>query len=606
MAIRQYIGARYVPRFRDSFDPTQEYETLDVVDNGGGTSYIARKPVPVGTPLNNSEYWALYGSTSGAVIALQNQVNGMQTQMNGMSTDLDSIKGAYATVESFGAVGDGITDDTAAIQAAIDSDIPVIVFTKDYLVKTDTQNAPLTDGQDPSYCAIKADRPKTLIFNGAHVKGYHSLGTGDAGSDAYFICAMDAIEIIGLDYDGQHPTYHYQYCVQFNASNCIMRDCNIRNLGGSVAVFNGSSSSRIENICVDNVHTNNNGNTMFFAWCDNVFINNVTMINVSEGFDFDKYSTNVVINGINVSTVRGSGADAAIEINGGKRFTISNVNCYNFNDGILLNGKTVDGVNYTTEDVSISDCIFDTIVGYGLVCGNSLGADTMEVKHVSISNMRVKNATLAGYEIVGADISLVNCAAENCGYQAVYIATKARDISIDRFYSYGNARGFINCSICTGLLTLSNIYESEAANTNDHGNVLTGISNLIINGLKVMHDSSFSASNNTMYNIVADNAWIDGFITSGLATALVKITAGRTNSTFCKITNSSFNDGVINRNMPNIYYTTLDFSSIPASEIFHTGDILICRPSSAGTTMHICSKGNNVSGSCEWKTVSLS
>ena len=60
MAVRQYIGARYVPRFMGTYDNTQQYEALDVVDNGSGTSYIARKIVPPGTPLTDTEYWFVY------------------------------------------------------------------------------------------------------------------------------------------------------------------------------------------------------------------------------------------------------------------------------------------------------------------------------------------------------------------------------------------------------------------------------------------------------------------------------------------------------------------------------------------------------------------
>ena len=78
MAVRQYIGARYVPRFTGLYDNTQSYEALDVVDNGSGTSYIAKKPTPAGTPLTDTDYWFLYGSTNGAIVNLQDQINDMK------------------------------------------------------------------------------------------------------------------------------------------------------------------------------------------------------------------------------------------------------------------------------------------------------------------------------------------------------------------------------------------------------------------------------------------------------------------------------------------------------------------------------------------------
>jgi len=125
MSVTQYIGARYVPRFLDTYDPTQKYEALDVVDNGSGTSYISKKIVPPNTPLNNSEYWALYGSSSGAAINLQNQINDINSFLNENIT----------TPEKFGAIGDGITDDTIAFQQALNNG-KIIVAKNKYLISS--------------------------------------------------------------------------------------------------------------------------------------------------------------------------------------------------------------------------------------------------------------------------------------------------------------------------------------------------------------------------------------------------------------------------------------------------------------------------------------
>lgn len=78
MAIRQYIGARYVPKFMGTYDATQIYEALCIVDNGSGTSYISKIPTPAGTPLTDNVHWAIYGSSSGAITSLQQQINDMQ------------------------------------------------------------------------------------------------------------------------------------------------------------------------------------------------------------------------------------------------------------------------------------------------------------------------------------------------------------------------------------------------------------------------------------------------------------------------------------------------------------------------------------------------
>lgn len=101
MAVRQYIGARYCPRFTGLYDNTQSYEALDVVDNGSGTSYIAKKPTPANTPLTDTDYWFLYGSTNGAIINLQQQIDDMkdgslagslQNQINENTDDIKNLE----------------------------------------------------------------------------------------------------------------------------------------------------------------------------------------------------------------------------------------------------------------------------------------------------------------------------------------------------------------------------------------------------------------------------------------------------------------------------------------------------------------------------------
>ena len=102
--VHQYVGARYVPNFIDEpWNETTGYQALDVVDNGEGTSYIARKPVPAGTPLTNRSYWFVYGAYSGAILHLQDQIDDLVADVNNI-----------ASVKMFGAVGDGVTDDTQA------------------------------------------------------------------------------------------------------------------------------------------------------------------------------------------------------------------------------------------------------------------------------------------------------------------------------------------------------------------------------------------------------------------------------------------------------------------------------------------------------------
>lgn len=67
MATRQYIGARYVPKFFSDENGSSQwrdnipYEALTIVTNLGN-SYTSKKPVPVGVQIDNGEYWVLTGA----------------------------------------------------------------------------------------------------------------------------------------------------------------------------------------------------------------------------------------------------------------------------------------------------------------------------------------------------------------------------------------------------------------------------------------------------------------------------------------------------------------------------------------------------------------
>lgn len=119
---RQYIGARYVPKFIDDpWTDTIEYEVLSVV-SVGGTSYISGDTVPVGTPISDRNHWHIYGASSGAIINLQNQIDDMkdgdvpgslQNQIDSNVSDIESLADiiSIATVAELIANTDLVKDE---------------------------------------------------------------------------------------------------------------------------------------------------------------------------------------------------------------------------------------------------------------------------------------------------------------------------------------------------------------------------------------------------------------------------------------------------------------------------------------------------------------
>jgi len=85
MAVRQYIGARYVPKFSDVnngvWDSTHSYEPLTIVKYGNDY-YTSKKDVPVGVAITNDSYWVKTGDYNGAIAAVNARVDDVQAQID--------------------------------------------------------------------------------------------------------------------------------------------------------------------------------------------------------------------------------------------------------------------------------------------------------------------------------------------------------------------------------------------------------------------------------------------------------------------------------------------------------------------------------------------
>lgn len=148
-----------------------------VTDEDTNASYISKKAVPAGIELSNSEYWLVLGSlvidtdaramidkilkfitnayeTDTTATAVRypgdylvigdtlykviSEINVGDTYTENYNIIADTIENmvkallekysAYVTPEMFGAVGNGVNDDTDAIQAALDSDAGIVLF----------------------------------------------------------------------------------------------------------------------------------------------------------------------------------------------------------------------------------------------------------------------------------------------------------------------------------------------------------------------------------------------------------------------------------------------------------------------------------------------
>ena len=113
MAVREYIGARYVPIFGRvgeesiEWDNTKPYEPLTIVLNDGN-SYTSRQYVPVGIDIDNEEYWALTGNYNAQVELYRRETQDAADAAANASNAANS---------ALGMIGEGFTSEATVADA---------------------------------------------------------------------------------------------------------------------------------------------------------------------------------------------------------------------------------------------------------------------------------------------------------------------------------------------------------------------------------------------------------------------------------------------------------------------------------------------------------
>lgn len=265
----QYIGARYTTKvYENSNDPLSAeweagvtYEPLTLVTYNNG-SYLSKKTVPgnVGDPPSNPSYWTQTGFYNGQIAQI------MQ--------NLSYLNGVIITPEEYGAVGDGITDDSQAFNDAIESipDGGVLFLTngKTYNIASNIQ--------------MKYD-DLTLFGYGATIISDNSTGA------AYVISArsrdyeenewkddplrLKNIKILGVTIIGGVT----ESCLVMNCDHVTIKDCHFEQSGSDA--FEVRYCTQVD---IDNCYSKpNNYYGLMLYQSQNVNVGNCTIHGVTQG-----------------------------------------------------------------------------------------------------------------------------------------------------------------------------------------------------------------------------------------------------------------------------------------------------------------------------------
>lgn len=317
----------------------------------------------------------------------------------GSMDSLSSKKIVWATPEQYGAVGDGVTDDTDAINACLAANRNVI-FSKTYKIKADKNNYNGSSTPDRYTYGVSVPSGRTLLFGG---EAKLVCQTSNAAySAALYLYGTSDVSIIGATIEGDRATNtlttgewgHGIVCRA--ANNVIIRDCTIYNCFGDGIVI-GTSTATDENaigsdICVENCK---------------IYNNRRQGITIGGG-------KNITIKDCEIYEINGTAPQAGIDIEPNQATTeVSNVlisNCYfhdnaawditNYNGaqtGIVIENCRCDGnVNIATGEVSICGGSYRSIRPVG---GQLTISDvTVEQIFGNPENTVVRNSKIIGNE----------------------------------------------------------------------------------------------------------------------------------------------------------------------------------------------------------------
>ena len=111
---RQYIGARYVPKFAEpvEWNKALSYEAMTIVTYLGN-SFTSKKPVPAGIEIGDNEYWVNTGNYNAQVEEYRQSVIRLENNLSAINATNPPSGYASMSVDS--------ADNSAALQALVDN-----------------------------------------------------------------------------------------------------------------------------------------------------------------------------------------------------------------------------------------------------------------------------------------------------------------------------------------------------------------------------------------------------------------------------------------------------------------------------------------------------
>lgn len=451
---RQYIGARYVPKFADpvEWDKLKSYEGLTIVTYAG-TSYTSKKPVPVGIELNNTEYWVVTGNYNEQVESYR-----QETALLKNNVDILNKISSFVTPERYGAVGDGITNDTDAVQKAVNSGCDVVLKNK-YLINKPinitkeiciygcvNSQIEMMDGVTISRL-FYAENVTNVTISGVRLHGHALRNTDDeTGLAGITIIKGRNININMCHFTGFNKNIEFTECVNVTVENNVIED-GIETLnkinGYGVLIEGGHNLSIINNI----INVERHG--VYLNECDDVLVlKNIITGQTDDKASYSHYEGNVKIDGA-------TNIEIGENIISGNYYGIGILNGFSSNKpyGVKkcnIHDNTIrDCIGNGGFSRGLIDCVEETLIEDVTINNNTLSFNSRvnSVRGINLERGNWKNLIITNNKFINCIEGIryeVDCYATIDGNIANNCET-GYNFSLGQFHASGCCNYFMNC-----------------------------------------------------------------------------------------------------------------------------------------------------------------
>ena len=338
----------------------------------------------------------------GQQIAQQGQQIAQQgQQIAELGSDITAQKVNITDVKTAGAAGDGVTDDTAAIQAALDNGGCVYFPKGTYRItgslypKSNTKmfgcGTIKLDNQESSSSlyAVRIIGDVNNTLENITIDGLNFTGV-DPGNGA----TRDGITI------GQSRGISSRVCNNITISNCRITGFNGRGLDTFAGAAGDGYSHGYPQIYVKHVYIEHCGTTPFcnsgvMLFVDDVYLDNPGCENeqmtVDNGCQNSQFS--------NIYAIHSGGGAGVISIDEGRFLEFNNIT--------VLTDVALPAIRLNCASGNVDNTIFNNLSVSGGTYGVSLGSATHDAQLI-LSNYRAVNLTVKDFQVQGNGVFIVN------------------------------------------------------------------------------------------------------------------------------------------------------------------------------------------------------